>query len=74
MSKDNKRFWYIQAAKRKKAMSTEAEAVDVLNELTNREHMANAGEGKPLTAKERLDKQYAMNKLFSGTRESQGER
>ncbi len=74
MSKDNKRFWYIQATKRRKAMATEAEAVKVLNELTDKEHIASASEGKPLTAKERLDKQYAMNKLFSATRESREER
>ncbi len=74
MSKDNKRFWYIQATKRRMAMPTEAEAVEVLNELTDKEHIASAGEGKPLTAKERLDKQYAMNKLFAGSRNSREER
>ncbi len=74
MSKDNKRFYYIQAAKRRKAIATEAEAIDVLNELTNREHIASVDEGKTLTAKERLDMQYAMNKLFSGSRESRKER
>lgn len=74
MNKDNKRFFYIQAAKRRKEMPTEAEAVDVLNELTNKEHIASIGKGKELSAKERLDKQYALNRLFSGSRNSREER
>ncbi|MFI3167797.1 MAG: hypothetical protein R3Y32_06740 [Bacillota bacterium] len=60
---DMRRYYCIQAQKRKKSMGTETQAAAALDEIIEKER-----ENVVLTPQEKIDKAYAMNRLFAGSK------